>query len=89
MFLFGLFYRALPAADGKLALTQYGFALAGLLIMIPGVALITSGSPQYEPVAAIGSVLTVLSMILFAINVFRATRTARLETMPPFAAPAE
>ena len=78
MLLYGLVYRVVPeAAESALARWQFMLAVGGLLIILPGLALI--GMNDHETgtrFAIIGSILTVAAMALFAVIVFRATRTA-------------
>lgn len=76
MFLFGLFYRLVPAADGVLARWHYAIAALGLLIFAGGLTGIMLGKAWGEAGAIVGSLLTILSMALFAGIVFRATRAA-------------
>jgi hypothetical protein len=77
VFLYGLFFAHRPAAaDGLLPKIHLVLAHLGLIIMIPGVALLLSGVEVGEKMAALGSILTVLSMLLFSVMVFRATAKA-------------
>lgn len=74
MVLYALVYRALPgAAVGWAPLVHFWSALAGLLVMAPGIALIVNGSPLGEPLAIGGSILTFASMLVFGSIVLRAT----------------
>lgn len=73
MFLFGLFYRAMPQADGTLARWHYGLSLVGLITLTAGVAAIVSGEMALAPLAKVGSLLSIAGMGLFAFAVFRAT----------------
>jgi hypothetical protein len=76
MMLYGLFYRALPeAADGALPRVQFILSIAGLIAMIPGLALIDSGDVALgAPFAKTGAVLTIVAMLIFVATVFRWTR---------------
>jgi cbb3-type cytochrome oxidase subunit 1 len=83
MALYGLFYRILPqAAHGWMPQVHFWIALVGLLIFMPALAAELVGGPAWVSVAQIGLIvgpsLTLLSMVLFAVIVFRATgpRTA-------------
>ena len=76
MFLYGLFYSVYPAAKGKLATTQFWLANIGFIVMCVAVGFIVTGKPQAEPGAAIGALLVLAGMVLFAINVFRGTKSA-------------
>lgn len=75
MFLYGVFYKLYPAAKGKLATAQFWLANIGALVMCIAVGFIVTDHPQAEPGAAIGSLFVLAGVILFAINVFRGTRT--------------
>ena len=75
MFLYGVFYKLFPAAQGKLAVWQWWLANIGVIVMVSGIALIVTGTPtRGEPVAAIGALINITNMLLFAINVFRGVR---------------
>ena len=77
VFLYGLFFAHVPkAAEGKLAKIHLGLAHIGVIVLIPGVALIHGGIEAGEPLAGGGSILVVLAMLLFAAIVFRNTRKA-------------
>lgn len=77
VFLYGLFYMHFPkAAEGKLAKIHLVLAHLGIVVMIPGVALIHSGMDAGEPLAGVGSILVVSAMLLFSVIVFRATAKA-------------
>lgn len=77
VFLYGLFFLQIPkAAEGVLAKIHLCLAHLGLVVMIPGVALAINEAPMGEPLAAGGSILTVLAMLLFAVIVFRNTAKA-------------
>ena len=75
MFLYGVFYKLHPAAQGSLAAWQFWIANVGLIIMVVGIALIVTGSPERgEPFAGIGALINITGMVLFAVNVFRGVR---------------
>lgn len=77
VFLYGLFFMHFPkAAEGMLGKVHLWIAHLGVVVMIPGVAMVHSGSDAGMPLAAGGSLLVALSMALFSIIVFRATRKA-------------
>ncbi len=81
MFLFGLYYRVTPAAEGRVARVQYAFALLGFLLMIAGLFGIYLIDPAtYEPFTIAGALLTFASMGLFVWNVFATTRSPAKET---------
>lgn len=76
MFLFGLYYRATPAADGRLARAHYFVAAPAFVVFMVGLAGIFLGHEgTFAPLAIAGSLLTFLSMALFAWNVFATTGT--------------
>jgi hypothetical protein len=70
MALFGLYYHVTPqAAASWLAKVHAGTAILGVLVMVPGIAVaITTGAPA---LAAVGAVLTTLSMTIFLVTVLR------------------
>lgn len=75
MFLYGVFYKLHPLAQGGLAHWQWWIANVGLFVMVTGIALIVTGTPDKgEPLAAIGALINISGMVLFAINVFRGVR---------------
>jgi hypothetical protein len=69
MGLFGLYYRLTPAAAGRLAWVHFALALAGVLSMVPGIALAILG--QTEALAVAGAFLTIASMVIFVVTVLR------------------
>ena len=79
MAIYGMIYRLCPkAAEGMLARLHFWLANIGLLIMIPGVWLIFAVSEEVgEPLATVGSLITIVSMAVFAITVWRGTAGAR------------
>ncbi|GAA4220816.1 cbb3-type cytochrome oxidase subunit 1 [Sagittula marina] len=72
--IFAGFYQVVPLARGKLAWVHFAIALAGVVVIIPGIvmALTDNGTA----VAKIGSVLTFLSMAVFLLVVIRSRNTA-------------
>lgn len=75
MGLFGVFYHMIPSADGMLAKIHYAVALAGVVVMVPGIALARGGGT--EALAVIGSILTILSMAIFVFIVATKGRGSR------------
>ena len=78
MFLYGLFYRAFPAAAaGLLPTLHFWSAVLGFVIMIPALAIKLLALPGLEMVSTVGLIagptLVVLGMILLAVIIFRAT----------------
>lgn len=75
MFLYGAFYKLFPAAQGAAARWQWWIANIGLIVMVLGIALIVTGTPDKgEPLAGIGALINISGMALFAFNVFRGIR---------------
>lgn len=78
MALYALIYRTYSAAAAsRLAAWHFWTANAGALLLILGIAFMIRQLTALEPVVIAGSFLTVLSMLLFAVNVFRNTGAAR------------
>ena len=70
MGLFGLYYTLTPtAAAALLAKIHLGLAIAGVVIMVPGIVTVLKGGG--EGMAAGGSMLTAASMLVFLYTVFR------------------
>jgi hypothetical protein len=75
LFLFGVYYHLHPSIDGeRTALVQVCIWIAATLVMSVGVALVHSGHPQGDPIAAISSVAVLADMLLFGWLVFRGER---------------
>ena len=71
MAIYGLFYRAYPAtAATHLATAHFWTANAGAVLLIAGMYAVYEY--EDETAAIIGSLLTVLSLVLFLINFLRA-----------------
>jgi hypothetical protein len=70
MALFAVYYRLTPqAARGWLPRVHAGSAILGVAIMVPGIALAsTGGSPG---LAIVGSLLVFASMLIFLVTVVR------------------
>lgn len=68
--LFGIYYHLTPsAASTTLAQMHFAVALLGVLVMVPGIAIAVSGGT--EALAAVGSILTLTSMLIFLVTVLR------------------
>jgi hypothetical protein len=77
LFLFGIFYRLHPSLDvTKVALAQVWVWIIGTIVMAVGVGLISTGTTSAEPIAAIGSLIVLADMLLFAWLVFRSENAA-------------
>jgi cbb3-type cytochrome oxidase subunit 1 len=76
MAIFGIAFQVWPAAaEGRLPVVQFWAINIGVVVMAVGLWLIYTGNvPVGEPLASIGSLLVLLSMILFAVNIWRGTR---------------
>jgi len=74
--IFAFYYHLVPGAgDGMLAKLHLATAVAGVVLMVPGIAMAVT--EQGETLAKIGAVLTLLSMLIFAAVILRGgTRTA-------------
>lgn len=69
MTIYGFYYRLVPAAAAKpLAVIHFWVALVGVLVFIPGIALAILN--KGEILAAVGSVIVLLSMAIFAFTVW-------------------
>jgi cbb3-type cytochrome oxidase subunit 1 len=77
LFLIGLYYRLHPVLErARLAFVQIWLWIVGVIVQAIGVALVTTGNETAEPAAAIGSILVVVSMLMFAWLLFRTERAA-------------
>jgi hypothetical protein len=77
LFLFGIFYRLHPSLDAtKLALAQVWAWIIGTVVMAAGVGLISTGTTSAEPIAAVGSLIVLADMLLFAWLVYRGEQAA-------------
>lgn len=73
-FLFGFFYRAFPAvAGGVLSKLHLGLSILGVLTMIPSLSMMLLGDTRFLPALMIGEFATAIGLLIFAINVYRAT----------------
>ncbi|MDF1607357.1 hypothetical protein PZ897_04110 [Hoeflea sp. YIM 152468] len=70
MGLFGIYYTLTPAAAAtRLAKLHLALAVAGLVVMVPGIAIaVQNGGDQ---MVAAGSLLTAASMLVFLYTVFK------------------
>lgn len=68
--LFGLYYNAMPqAALGWLPRIHAAVAILGVLIMVPGIAVASTGGTPI--MAIVGSLLVFASMLIFLVTVIR------------------
>jgi len=76
LFLIGIFYRFHPALDAsRVALAQVWIWIIATVILTLGVTAIYLGHTEYEPVAIVGSLITLVDMLLFAFLGFRPERS--------------
>lgn len=69
--IYGLAYQAFPEMQtSKLAKLQIYTVNAGVLVLIPALALFLLGNQALIPVMAVGELLTIVSMILFIANIW-------------------
>lgn len=74
MMLFGLFYRAFPAAGrGWMPMTHFVLSVVGFLILMPSLALMLLQRPLFLPGMIASEIMLVASMALFVVIVFKAT----------------
>jgi hypothetical protein len=62
--LMGGFY-ALSGAGGRLGWVNFWFSTLGVVIAVPGIAILLAGNPKGEIAATAGSILVVLGMLTF------------------------
>jgi len=74
--LMGTFYQ-LSGRGGRLGWANYILSTAGVLVMVPFLALLLSGKPQYEGGVIAGSVLAALGMATFVFVVLTSWRDAK------------
>jgi cbb3-type cytochrome oxidase subunit 1 len=73
----GLIYVAFPsAAETTLAKIHFWLHNIGLPVMMIALAFFVSGAKWATPFIAIGGVLVVIGVILFAINIFKNVKSA-------------
>ena len=74
MMLFGLFYRAFPAAGrGWLPMAHFGLSVIGFLILMPSLTLMLLAKPLFMPGMIASEIMLVASIALFVVIVFKAT----------------
>jgi hypothetical protein len=72
LFLFGIFYHLHPAIDAsRAAIVQVWTWIVATVVMTVGVALVHTGHQVGDPIAAVGSLLVLASMLLFGWLVYR------------------
>lgn len=74
MMLYGLFYKCFDdAGRSRLARIQFWITTTGVAVMNAGIFALYGGLPQAEPAAAVGSLLVIAGLILFALIATRTT----------------
>jgi len=72
LFLFGLYYRLVPAAgDSALAKLQGWLHIVGGLLLPAGVAVVVTHGPAFVAFPIVGSLISLAAMGVFAVIVFR------------------
>jgi hypothetical protein len=75
LFLFGLYYRLVPAAGtSALAKVQGWLHMIGAIVFPVGVAVVLLRGPSFEAAPILGSLIVVAAMALFVVIVFRSSR---------------
>jgi hypothetical protein len=75
LFLFGLYYRLVPAAGtSTLAKVQGWLHMTGSIVFPIGVAVVLLKGPSFEAAPIAGSLIVVAAMALFVMIVFRTSR---------------
>lgn len=75
LFLFGIYYRLHPSLEGaNSALAQVWVWIIGTVILAIGVGLAHTGHAIGDPIAAVGSVIVLVAMLLFGWLVFQGDR---------------
>jgi hypothetical protein len=74
LFLFGLYYRLVPAAgDNALAKLQGWLHIIGAIVFPVGVGIVLTEGDALVAIPIIGSLIVVVAIILFTVIVFRTT----------------
>lgn len=74
MMLYGLFYRAFPdAARGWAAVIQFFLSVIGFIAMMSGLTGMLLNNPVLLPALMAGELMTLASILMFAVILFRAT----------------
>lgn len=72
MALMGVIYKSWPqAAAAKLASVTYWLAHISVIGMTVGLFLMFSGHEQYEIIAAVAAIVTIVNILLFTILLYR------------------
>lgn len=69
--IFGGYYALNPAKAAKrLAFVHYAVYMLGLIVMLPSLYFMERGNMQLEPLVGIGSMITFLGVLIFAVVMF-------------------
>src|SRR6202043_1142094 len=83
LFLFGLYYRLVPAAGTTtLAKVQGWLHMVGAILFPAGVAVVLLKGPSFEAAPIAGSLIMVGAMALFVVIVFRSSRAYTAASRP-------
>jgi hypothetical protein len=75
LFLFGVYYRLHPSLErAKSAIAQVWVWIFGTIILTIGVGLVHTGHSIGDPIAAVGSIIVLLDMLLFGWLVLQGER---------------
>jgi hypothetical protein len=75
LFLFGLYYRLVPAAgNSSLATVQGWLHIAGAILFPAGVAIVVLKGTSFIAAPIVGSLIVVAAMALFTVIVLRTSR---------------
>ena len=75
LFLFGVYYRLHPSLErAKSAIAQVWVSIFGTIILTIGVGLVHTGHAIGDPIAAVGSIIVLLDMLLFGWLVLQGER---------------
>ena len=75
VFLFGLYYRLVPAAGTSTLVKVQGWLhMIGAVLFPAGVAVVLLKGPSFEAAPIAGSLIVVAAMALFVVIVFRTSR---------------
>jgi hypothetical protein len=75
LFMFGLYYRIVPAAGTTvLAKVQGWLHMSGAILFPAGVAIVLVKGPSFMAAPIVGSLIVTAAMALFAVIVFRTAR---------------
>jgi len=79
MAIYGAFYALTRETfSARLAWINYGCATLGVAIMIPSLAImLNTGNTALEPLVGIGSLLSLIALLVFAVSAFRELKRPR------------